>query len=80
MTCINIDAPSQHQFDLPSQRRASRNVVKALDGKSKWQSKVTGVMTAGVGLMAFVARAAVGGGFPNLVLTVLTLAIQKVAE
>eukprot|EP00965_Chrysotila_dentata_P101600 3354534-Pleurochrysis_carterae.AAC.1 len=49
VTCINIDAPTQHQFDIPSQRRQSCDVVKSLDGARKWQSKVTGAMAAGVG-------------------------------
>eukprot|EP00965_Chrysotila_dentata_P261906 6214404-Pleurochrysis_carterae.AAC.2 len=76
LTCINIDAPTQHQFDLPCQLRQSRDVVKGLDGARKWQSKVTGAMASGVGMCAYIARAAIGGG-PNLVLTVLVLTMQK---
>eukprot|EP00965_Chrysotila_dentata_P136944 4529767-Pleurochrysis_carterae.AAC.1 len=44
VTAVNIDAPTQHQFDLPFQRRASRDTVKSLDGARKWQSKLTGAM------------------------------------
>eukprot|EP00965_Chrysotila_dentata_P085906 2834464-Pleurochrysis_carterae.AAC.1 len=44
VTAINIDAPTQHQSDCPFQRRNVRDVVKSLDGRRKWQSKVTGAM------------------------------------
>lgn len=40
--CIRIDAPIQHQFDLPRQRRVSRDIVKSLDGAKRWSSKITG--------------------------------------
>eukprot|EP00965_Chrysotila_dentata_P176039 5812174-Pleurochrysis_carterae.AAC.1 len=43
-TAVNIDAPTQHQFDCPFQRRNTRDAVKSLDGHRKWQSKVTGAM------------------------------------
>lgn len=42
VTCIRIDAPTQHQFDLPRQRRISRDIVKSLDGARRWVSKITG--------------------------------------
>lgn len=48
MTTITIDAPTRHQFDLPSQARARRDTVKRLDGSSRWQSKLEGVLDAGV--------------------------------
>eukprot|EP00965_Chrysotila_dentata_P130006 4297086-Pleurochrysis_carterae.AAC.2 len=76
MTCINIDAPTQHQFDIPCQRRQSRDTVKSLDGARKWQSKVTGAMAAGVGMCAYLARSAIGSGL-NLVLTVLVLTVKQ---
>eukprot|EP00965_Chrysotila_dentata_P149430 4934947-Pleurochrysis_carterae.AAC.2 len=79
LTCVNVDAPTQHGFDLPCQRRVSRDVVKTLDGKHKWLSKVTGAMVSGVGFMAYVACSALGVG-PNLVLTVLLLVLEKVAQ
>lgn len=47
ITTITIDAPTQHQFDLPSQARAKRDTVKKLDGTSRWQSKLEGVLDAG---------------------------------
>eukprot|EP00965_Chrysotila_dentata_P247511 6207794-Pleurochrysis_carterae.AAC.1 len=65
MSCINIDTPTQHQVDIPFQRRKSRDTVKSLDGARKWQSKVKGAMVAGVGMMVYVARSALGSG-PNL--------------
>lgn len=48
VTTITIDAPTRHQFDLPSQARAKRDTVKRLDGSSRWQSKLEGVLDAGV--------------------------------
>ena len=74
MTCITIDAPTRHQFDLPSQARAQRDKAKKLDPSNRWQSKIEGVLDAGVGMMAYVARTCVGGG-ANLVCTVLMLAL-----
>lgn len=48
VTTITIDAPTRHQFDLPSQARARRDTVKRLDGSTRWQSKLEGVLDAGV--------------------------------
>lgn len=47
VTTITIDAPTRHQFDLPSQARVKRDTVKRLDGSSRWQSKLEGVLDAG---------------------------------
>jgi len=47
VTCITIDAPTQHQFDLPSQARWKRDTSKKLDSTNRWQSKVEGVLDAG---------------------------------
>lgn len=47
VTTIMIDAPTKHQFDLPSQARATRDTVKRLDGSSRWHSKLEGVLDAG---------------------------------
>lgn len=47
VTAITIDAPTRHQFDLPSQARARRDTVKRLDNTSRWQSKLEGVLDAG---------------------------------
>ena len=74
MSCFTIDAPTRHQFDLPSQARKHRDKAKKLDPQNRWQSKVEGVLDAGVGMMAYVARSCIGGG-ANLVCTVLMLAM-----
>lgn len=47
VTTITIDAPTRHQFDLPSQARSKRDTVKRLDNSSRWQSKLEGVLDAG---------------------------------
>lgn len=47
LTTITIDAPTMHQFDLPSQARKKRDTVKKLDGTNRWQSKLEGVLDAG---------------------------------
>lgn len=79
MTCLRIDAPTQHQFDLPRQRKIARDVVKTLDGIRRWMSKITGAQIAGFGILASIARVALGGG-PNLVCTVLMLALMQMVE
>ena len=80
MTTIRIDAPTQHQFDLPRQRKISRDIVKSLD-QARWASKITGAQVAGAGMYACVARAALGGpSGPNLVLTVLMLTLVGMME
>lgn len=79
MTCIRIDAPTQHQFDLPRQRKIARDIIKTLDGSKRWASKITGAQIAGVGMLASVARAALGGG-ANLVCTVLMLCLMSMME
>lgn len=66
VTTFTIDAPTQHQFDLPCQARWKRDVAKRLDGASRWQSKVEAVLDAGVGMFVYVVRLGLGGG-PNLV-------------
>ena len=78
ITTIRIDAPTQHQFDLPRQRKVARDVVKSLDTATRWASKITGAQVAGAGMFAFVARAALGGG-PNLVATVLMVVLGRLA-
>ena len=74
MTCLTVDAPTRHQFDLPSQARSHRDKAKKLDPQNRWQSKVEGVLDAGVGMMVYVARTCIGAG-PNLVCTVIMLAL-----
>lgn len=79
LTCITIDAPTRHQFDLPCQATGKRDTVKKLDGTSRWQSKLEGVLDAGYGMHMFIARSALGGG-PNLVATALVLALFNRVE
>ena len=79
VTAIMIDAPTQHQFDLPNQARGRRDTAKKLDGKQRWGMKVEGVFDSGVGMLLFVARAALGGG-ANLICTVLMLTIMHHVE
>ena len=76
MTTIRIDAPTQHQFELPRQKKVARDVVKSLDNAQRWSSKITGAQVAGMGMFAFVARAALGGG-PNLTCTVLMVVLSR---
>lgn len=47
LTTITIDAPTRHQFDVPSQARSKRDTVKKLDDAHRWQSKLEGVLDAG---------------------------------
>lgn len=75
VTTITIDAPTQHQFDLPSQARWKRDTAKRLDGTNRWQSKVEAALDAGVGMLVYIARVGLGGG-PNLVCTVLYLTLM----
>lgn len=79
MTCIRIDAPTQHQFDLPRQRKIARDIIKTLDTSKRWSSKITGAQISGVGMLATVARVALGGG-ANLVCTVLMLCLMSMVE
>ena len=75
VTAIMIDAPTQHQFDLPSQARGRRDAAKKLDGKQRWGMKIEGVFDSGVGMLIYAARAALGGG-ANLICTVLLLTLM----
>lgn len=70
VTAMSMDAPTEYQFDVPVQQRTSHDPVKSLDGAKKWSSKVVGVMVAGWGELAFVARDGLGSG-ANLSCTVL---------
>ena len=76
---MNFDAPTVSQFDIPVQKRVARDVTKRLESMQKWGSKVTGVMTAGAGMLCFVARAGLGGG-PNLSLTLLYLSMLNLVD
>lgn len=74
VTALNMDAPTEHQFDIPVQNRMARDVVKSLEDAPRWSSKLMGLLIAGVGMKAYLARTALGGG-PNLSLTVLYLGL-----
>ena len=79
ITAMNFDAPTVSQFDIPVQKRVARDVTKRLESMQKWGSKVTGVMTAGAGMLCYVARAGLGGG-PNLSLTLLYLSLCHLVD
>ena len=74
-----MDAPTETQFDVPVQSRAARDGVKSLDGAQKWQSKITGVLIAGIGMLTFVSRSGLGSG-PNLSCTVLFLTLAAMVQ
>eukprot|EP00965_Chrysotila_dentata_P219560 6191214-Pleurochrysis_carterae.AAC.1 len=78
-TALNIDAPTQDQFDIPVQNRVARDVVKSLESQPKWASKITGVMATGVGMLAYITRCGLGSG-PNLTCTTLYLTLLVVAH
>tara|TARA_B110001452_G_scaffold119226_1_gene98931 strand:- start:231 stop:2348 length:2118 start_codon:yes stop_codon:yes gene_type:complete len=75
-TALSMDAPTEQQFDVPVQKRTSKDPVKKLDGAKKWSSKITGVMIAGLGMLTYVTRDGLGSG-PNLSCTVLYLALLQ---
>ena len=79
MTALNMDAPTERQFEVPVQRRKAHDGVKSLATAPKWASKMTGVLVAGAGMMSFVARHGLGSG-PNLSLTVLYLTLVSLVQ
>lgn len=76
VTAFSMDAPTEHQFDIPVQNRVARDVVKSLEDAPRWSSKLMGLLMAGTGMRAYLARSALGGG-PNLSLTVLYLGLMS---
>ena len=76
VTALSIDAPTEQQFDVPVQKRTSKDPVKKLDGAKKWSSKITGVLIAGLGMLTYVTRDGLGSG-PNLSCTVFYLALLQ---
>ena len=74
VTSISMDAPTEEQFSVPVQKRTARDTVKTLDGAKKWCSKITGLLIAGLGLMAYVTRDGLGGG-ANLSCTLVYLGL-----
>ena len=79
VTAFSMDAPTETQFDVPVQQRTAYDPVKSLDTAKKWSSKITGLMMAGMGMLAFVSRDGLGSG-PNLSCTVLYLSLLHVAS
>ena len=79
VTALSMDAPTETQFDVPVQQRNAYDPVKSLDTAKKWSSKITGLMIAGVGMLAFVTRDGLGSG-PNLSCTVLYLGLLHVVS
>eukprot|EP00965_Chrysotila_dentata_P115399 3813774-Pleurochrysis_carterae.AAC.2 len=82
VTALNIDAPTQDQFDIPLQDRNARDVVKTIETHLTWKSKITGVMSAGwvgMGMLAYVARFGLGSG-TNLTCTTLYLMLFAIRQ
>ena len=79
VTALSMDAPTEKQFDVPVQQRKARDVVKALDTAKRWSSKITGLMIAGVGMLAFVTRGGLGAG-ADLSCTVLYSALMHMVK
>ena len=78
-TAFSMDAPTEKQFDLPVQSRTARDPIKGLDTAKKWSSKITGLMMAGIGMLAFVTRDGLGSG-ADLSCTVLYLGMLAMAQ
>lgn len=76
---MNMDAPTETQFDIPVQNRMNRDVVKSLAECPKWSSKIMAVLIAGSGIRAYVARSGLCGGGGNLSATCLYLALMATA-
>ena len=72
-----MDAPTEKQFDVPVQQRKARDVTKGLDGARKWSSKITGLMIAGLGMLAYVTRDGIGSG-GDLSCTILYLGLMRI--
>ena len=79
VTAFSMDAPTERQFDIPVQARSARDTVKALEGARRWSSKITGLMIAGLGILAYVTRAGLGSG-GDLSCTVLYLAMCEMIK
>eukprot|EP00966_Prymnesium_polylepis_P289168 6679291-Prymnesium_polylepis.1 len=60
VTAFSMDAPTETQFDVPVQKRTAYDAVKSLDNARKWSSKITSLMIAGLGILAFVTRDGLG--------------------
>ena len=71
---LNMDAPTADQLDIPVQAKKYRDVAKSLEEAPTWESKMMGVMIAGVGMLCFLAHTRLGGG-ANLSCTCLYLTL-----
>ena len=74
VTALNMDAPTERQFDVPMQKRKSHDGMKSLASAPKWRNKMTGVLAAGVGMYTYITRSGLGSG-PNLSCTALYLTL-----
>ena len=74
VTALNMDAPTERQFDVPMQKRKSHDGMKSLATAPKWRNKMTGVLAAGVGMYTYITRSGLGSG-PNLSCTALYLTL-----
>ena len=74
MTTLNIDSPTKSQMDLPRRNIRANDQSKSLVGALKWSSKMTGCISYGYGMMAFLAHESVGEG-ANLMLTCVHLTL-----
>ena len=79
MTVLNMDAPTADQLDIPVQAKKYRDVAKGLEEAPTWQSKMMGVMIAGLGMLCFLAHTRLGGG-ANLSCTCLYLTLIYLHE
>ena len=52
VTALSMDCPTESQVDVQVQQRSARDPVKSLEKPKKWQSKITGIMLAGIDMMA----------------------------
>ena len=71
---LNMDAPTADQLDIPVQAKKYRDVAKSLEEAPTWESKMMGVMIAGIGMLCFLAHTRLGGG-ANLSCTCLYLTL-----
>ena len=74
VTVLNVDSPTKNQMDLPRRNVTAYDSVKSLVGALKWSSKMTGCVSYGWGMLAFLAHESVGGG-ANLMLTCVHLTL-----
>ena len=79
ITAFSMDAPTERQFDVPMQQRNARDVVKSLEKAKRWSSKITGLMIAGLGILAYVTRSGLGSG-ADLSCTILYLGLLQLVR